>query len=168
MTAVLPQPRPASTLERVATPRRYLMCRPDHFEVSYRINPWMDVTRGVDRELAVRQWEDLRRIYLELGHEVEVIEPVPGLPDMVFAANGGLVIQGRALGARFTHAERRAEGPAYLRHLAGMELEQVTEPVHVNEGEGDFWSSGSSSWRAPASAPTRARTRRCRSCSASR
>ncbi len=69
---------------------------------------------------------------------MEVIEPVRGLPDMVFAANGGLVIEGRALGARFTHTERRAEGPAYLRRLAEMDLKQVTEPVHVNEGEGDF------------------------------
>ncbi len=57
---------------------------------------------------------------------------------MVFAANGGLVIEGRALGARFTHAERRAEGPAYLRRLVEMDLKQVIEPVHVNEGEGDF------------------------------
>jgi N-dimethylarginine dimethylaminohydrolase len=122
----------------MATPRRYLMCRPEHFEVSYAINPWMDVSLGVDRELALQQWETLRRTYLDLGHEVEVIAPVPGLPDMVFAANGGLVVEGRALGARFTHAERRAEGPAYLAWLADAGLKDVTEPVHVNEGEGDF------------------------------
>jgi N-dimethylarginine dimethylaminohydrolase len=80
----------------------------------------------------------LRETYLALGHEVELITPEPGLPDMVFAANGGLVVEGRALGARFTHAERRAEGPAYLAWLAGAGLKDVTEPVHVNEGEGDF------------------------------
>ncbi len=57
---------------------------------------------------------------------------------MVVAANGGLVIEGRALGARFTHAERRAEGPAYVSLLSRMSLKQVIEPVHVNEGEGDF------------------------------
>jgi len=118
VTAVLPQPRTASALERVPSPRRYLMCRPEHFAVSYAINPWMDVALGVDRELAVRQWETLRQTYLDLGHDVQVIAPEPGLPDMVFAANGGLVIEGRALGARFTHAERRAEGPAYLAWLA--------------------------------------------------
>jgi hypothetical protein len=56
VTAVLPTPRTAADAERVARPRRYLMCRPDHFEVTYAINPWMDVTRGADRELAVRQW----------------------------------------------------------------------------------------------------------------
>ncbi len=102
MTAVLPAPRQASPLERVPSPRRYLMCRPEHFEVSYAINPWMDVTQGVDRELALRQWETLRRTYLDLGHEVELIEPEPGLPDMVFAANGGLVFEGRAWGRAST------------------------------------------------------------------
>ena len=138
MTAVLPRPRAADDAERTATPRRYLMCRPDHFEVSYAINPWMDVTLGADRDLAVAQWETLRRTYLELGHEVELIDPEPGLPDMVFAANGGLVVEGRALGARFTHTERWAEGPAYLERLGTLALEEVVEPVAVNEGEGDF------------------------------
>jgi N-dimethylarginine dimethylaminohydrolase len=114
------------------------MCRPEHFTVEYAINPWMDVARGADRDLAVRQWETLRQAYLDLGHEVELIDAEPGLPDMVFAANGGLVVEGHALGARFTHAERRAEGPAYLRRLQTLDLKTVTEPVHVNEGEGDF------------------------------
>ena len=138
MTAVLPAPRSASPLERTPSPRRYLMCRPEHFDVSYAINPWMDITQGVDRDLAVRQWETLRQAYLDLGHQVELIDPEPGLPDMVFAANGGLVLEGRALGARFTHAERVPEGPAYLRRLQTLGLEDVTAPVAVNEGEGDF------------------------------
>jgi N-dimethylarginine dimethylaminohydrolase len=138
VTVVLPLPRAAEHAERVATPRRYLMCRPEHFSVDYAINPWMDVARGADRALAIRQWEALRRAYLDLGHEVQLIDPEPGLPDMVFAANGGLVIEGQALGARFTHAERRAEGPAYLRWLESAGLKAVAEPVHVNEGEGDF------------------------------
>jgi N-dimethylarginine dimethylaminohydrolase len=138
VTVVLPVPRAAASAERIATPRRYLMCPPAHFAVDYAINPWMDVTRGADRDLAMRQWETLRQTYLRLGHEVQLIDPEPGLPDMVFAANGGLVVEGQALGARFTHAERRAEGPAYLRWLESAELKAVTEPVHVNEGEGDF------------------------------
>jgi N-dimethylarginine dimethylaminohydrolase len=140
VTAVLPVSRATESAvgERVARPRRYLMCPPEHFAVSYAINPWMDVTLGVDRTLAMRQWETLRATYLALGHEVELITPQPGLPDMVFAANGGLVVEGRALGARFTHAERRPEGPAYLAWLTGAGLKDVAEPVHVNEGEGDF------------------------------
>jgi N-dimethylarginine dimethylaminohydrolase len=114
------------------------MCRPEHFDVTYAINPWMDVARGVDRELALRQWETLRQTYLGLGHVVDLITPEPGLPDMVFAANGGLVFEGRALGARFSHPERGPEGPAYLTWLTGAGLKDVAQPVAVNEGEGDF------------------------------
>ena len=130
------------TTPRTARPRRYLMCPPEHFAVHYAINPWMDVTVPVDRELAMRQWGALRAAYVALGHDVQLIEPVPGLPDMVFAANGGTVVHGRALGARFTHPERSDEGPAYLARLraavgAGL-LADVVEPVHTNEGEGDF------------------------------
>lgn len=123
---------------RVPRRRHYLMCPPEHFAVSYAINPWMDPTGPVDVDLAQRQWEALRQTYLDLGHRVDVIAPEPGLPDMVFAANGGLVVEGRAVGARFTFAERRAEGPAYLRWLEAAGLGRVHEPVHVNEGEGDF------------------------------
>ena len=95
-------------------PRTYLMCPPEHFTVRYAINPWMTGGEPVDTRLAWRQWEALREAYLALGHRVELIDPVPELPDMVFAANGATVIGGTALGARFRHPERAAEGPAYL------------------------------------------------------
>lgn len=130
-----PTPQPTA-------PRRYLMCPPAHFTVSYAINPWMDPAAAVDAGLAMRQWETLRRTYEELGHQVEVIEPVTGLPDMVFAANGGLVVGGRALGARFTHPQRTPEGPAYQRWFQaavdGGRLKEALVPEAVNEGEGDF------------------------------
>src|SRR5437763_16543183 len=86
---------------RTPTRRRYLMCPPRHFAVVYAINPWMDPSRPVDQELAVRQWTELKETYQRFGHSVEVIEPQPGLPDMVFAANSGTVVDGRVLGARF-------------------------------------------------------------------
>jgi N-dimethylarginine dimethylaminohydrolase len=141
MDLLAPTP-PAASGERTATRRSYLMCPPEHFDVRYAINPWMDVTSPVDPALALRQWEALRATYERLGHEVALITPEPGLPDMVFAANGGLVVGGRALGARFTHAERQAEGPAYLRWfeaaVADGALKQAVAPVHTQEGEGDF------------------------------
>ena len=123
---------------RTATRRRYLMCRPEHFAVEYAINPWMDPTSPVDRDRAVAQWERLVALYEGLGHTVDLIDPLPGQPDMVFAANGGLVYGGRALGARFTFPERAAEGPAYLSRLRRAGLQAVVEPQHTNEGEGDF------------------------------
>src|SRR3978361_1758236 len=83
----------AATLPRalpVRTPRlrRYAMTAPAFFTVEYAINPWMDTSTPVATGLAVRQWETLLSTYRELGHTVELVEPVAGLPDMVDEANG--------------------------------------------------------------------------------
>jgi N-dimethylarginine dimethylaminohydrolase len=128
--------------DRVATPRRFAMCPPLHFEVSYAINPWMDPGVPVDRSLALAQWQRLRDTYEGLGHEVVLVPPVPGLPDMVFAANGALVRDGRALGVRFATAERAAEADAYLAWLHAHGYADAVLPAHVNEGEGDFLVAG--------------------------
>ena len=127
----------ASAPERVATTRTVLMCRPDFFTVSYRINPWMNPQDPTDTGLAVRQWETLYAKYLELGFEVHLIDGVAGLPDMVYAANGGYVLDGIAYGAKFQFPERQPEGPAYMGWFAANGF-TVAEPVSTNEGEGDF------------------------------
>ncbi|AXT84016.1 N-dimethylarginine dimethylaminohydrolase [Aeromicrobium sp. A1-2] len=117
------------------------MCAPTHFSVTYAINPWMDITNPVDVERARLQWEVLRNTYLSLGHRVDVVDPMPGQPDMVFAANGGLTVGGRAYGAKFRFAERAAEGAAYAAWLRQSGV-TVVEPEHTNEGEGDFLALG--------------------------
>jgi N-dimethylarginine dimethylaminohydrolase len=127
---------------RVAAPRTYLMCPPAHFAVTYAINPWMRPDEPVDAGLAMAQWERLRQTYLELGHEVHVIEPVPGLPDMVFAANGATVAAGTVLGARFRYPERAPEGRAYLDWFRANGWPVVRVPTYCNEGEGDVLVAG--------------------------
>ncbi|MEU0404770.1 dimethylargininase [Streptomyces sp. NPDC006197] len=127
---------------RTATARRFLMCRPTHFDVTYAINPWMRPERGVDPVRALRQWAGLRDLYRRLGHTVQEIRPDPRLPDMVFAANGATVIEGRVLGARFRHPERAAEGPAYLSWFTDRGYPTVRAPRFVNEGEGDYLLAG--------------------------
>lgn len=117
------------------------MCRPDYFAVSSRINPWMVPEHPADRDHAVAQWEGLRSTYLNLGVNVELIDPLPEMDDMVFAANGGFVLDGLAYGAKFKVAERAAEGPAYLERLAELGYEPIT-PHAVNEGEGDLLCVG--------------------------
>ncbi|GGX72277.1 amidinotransferase [Streptomyces hiroshimensis] len=114
------------------------MCPPAHFRVTYSINPWMDPAKPVDIPLALAQWEDLRDRYLALGHTVEELEPRPGLPDMVFAANGATVVDGRVLGARFAHPERAAEAAVHAAWFREQGYADVLEPEHINEGEGDF------------------------------
>jgi N-dimethylarginine dimethylaminohydrolase len=122
---------------RTAHRRRYLMCRPEHFTVSYTINPWMQPALPTDTATALRQWQTLYDTYVSLGHEVELIDPVPGLPDMVYTANGGFVIDGVAYGAKFRFAERAPEAPHFNTWFAenGFDLAEARE---VNEGEGDF------------------------------
>ena len=115
MTAVVPDPVSvgARTPVRTATPRHYLMCPPTYFTVEYAINPWMQPGIDVDRRLALAQWEALRRTYLDLGHRVDLLAPMPGLPDMVYAANGATVVDGTVLAARFRHPQRAAEAVAH-------------------------------------------------------
>jgi N-dimethylarginine dimethylaminohydrolase len=117
------------------------MCPPTHFRVDYAINPWMSAGDAVDATLAYAQWETLRQTYLSLGHVVDLVDPVPDLPDMVFAANGGLAVDGRVMSARFRHAERVAEGPAYRDWFRRNGFD-VVDSVHVNEGEGDLLVAG--------------------------
>ncbi|WP_411698142.1 dimethylargininase [Conyzicola sp.] len=122
---------------RVASKRTILMCRPDFFTVVYRINPWMDPAIPTDTSLAVRQWETLYQTYVDLGFDVKLVDPIDGLPDMVYAANGGFVLDGIAYGASFTHPERQPEGPAYMKWFGDNGFE-VRDPQNINEGEGDF------------------------------
>ncbi|WP_018347966.1 dimethylargininase [Longispora albida] len=118
-------------------PRHYLMCRPTYFTVEYVINPWMDPSVPVDNAATITQWEKLVETYQSLGHTVEFIDPLPGMPDMVFAANGATVIDGKVLGAQFRNVQRADEGPAYSAWFEDKGY-PVQAPKHVNEGEGDF------------------------------
>ncbi|MCA1782194.1 MAG: N-dimethylarginine dimethylaminohydrolase [Intrasporangiaceae bacterium] len=123
---------------RPARPRRYLLCPPEHFEVTYAINPWMDPTVPIDRGRAMAQWHGLRETYLQLGHEVVTVTAAVGLPDMVFAANGGVVVDGMAIGASFAHPERMPEADLYRDHLVAAGFPIVHSTTFANEGEGDL------------------------------
>lgn len=140
MTPTLPTPA-APAPERTATGRSVLMCRPEHFTVSYRINPWMHPERPTDTALAVRQWDELYRVYVGLGYDIHLIDPIPGLPDMVYAANGGFVLDNIAYGALFAYPERAPEGPAYQAWFREHGFD-TRAPAEVNEGEGDFLLAG--------------------------
>src|SRR5882762_5940521 len=85
-----------------------MMSAPDHFEVSYRINPWMDPAQWKSsaeqlRRQAGHGWGSLKDMYERLGARVEIQAAQPGLPDLVFTANAALVLDRTALLARFRH-----------------------------------------------------------------
>jgi N-dimethylarginine dimethylaminohydrolase len=130
-----------------ATPR-LLMCRPDHFAVTYAINPWMDPAgwAAEARALAAasrREWHGLHGALAGAGAAIELLPPMPGLPDLVFTANAAVVMNGKALLARFRHPERQREEPPIERFFRGLaargeiaSVERLPDNL-VLEGAGD-------------------------------
>ncbi|WP_435008127.1 dimethylarginine dimethylaminohydrolase family protein [Tundrisphaera lichenicola] len=121
----------------ITTPR-ILMCPPDFYGIEYEINPWMDRAIGSDPAESDRQWRGLRDTLVDLGATVELLDPEPGLPDLVFTANAGLVFGTLFLSSRFRHGVRQGETPVFDRwaRAHGFEVETLP-PGHNFEGAGD-------------------------------
>jgi N-dimethylarginine dimethylaminohydrolase len=125
----------------------FLMCRPEYFAVSYAINPWMDPAGWARDErahlAATREWRALYRRLLELGAAVELVPPAPGIPDLVFTANAGVVLNRQVLLARFRHPERRREEPHFEAAFRALQARGLVDRISrlpadvVLEGAGD-------------------------------
>jgi N-dimethylarginine dimethylaminohydrolase len=134
-----------TTLDRRSA--RFLMCRPEHFAVSYSINPWMDPQSWARDErahaAAAREWAALHRKLTGLGGTVEFVPPVPGLPDLVFTANAAVVLDRQVLLARFRHPERRREEVHFEAAFRSLQARGLVDAVRklpegvVLEGAGD-------------------------------
>ena len=120
---------------------RLLMCPPEHFDVTYEINAWMRVANGPDPERARAQWTALYTILREeVGADVALVAPQPGLPDMVFTANAGLTKGDWFVPSRFRPVERQGEVAFFIQWMLenGFHLKPLTEQVAgAFEGEGD-------------------------------
>ncbi|HJT36509.1 MAG TPA: arginine deiminase-related protein [Pirellulales bacterium] len=115
-----------------------LMCPPDYYGIEYEINPWMNRQRQSDHSLAVQQWTALRTLLEDSGARISTLEPVKGLPDLVFTANAALIYRRRAVLAHFRHPQRQGEEPfdeAWLT-AQGYDVERVPDDVYF-EGAGD-------------------------------
>lgn len=119
---------------------RILMCAPEHFAVSYAINPWMDPSAWAHDDVALaaaarREWTALHRTLGDLGASIELLAPVHGLPDLVFTANAAVVLDRVALLARFRHAERRGEEPHVEAAFRALQARGLIDAVrHLPEG----------------------------------
>jgi N-dimethylarginine dimethylaminohydrolase len=124
-----------------------LMCRPEHFAVSYSINPWMDPQSWARDQrahvAATREWAALYRKLLALGAAIDLVPPQPGLPDLVFTANAAVVLDRQALLARFRHAERRREEAHFEAAFRSLQARGLIDGVQrmpdgvMLEGAGD-------------------------------
>ena len=124
---------------------RILMCPPDFYGIEYEINPWMSRSRGSSPERARGQWQRLHDTLAGLGATVELMTPQPGLPDLVFTANAGLVFGNRFFSSRFRHevraASRRTSTPGSPTH--GFTVEHLPAGMFF-EGAGDALFCGTS------------------------
>jgi N-dimethylarginine dimethylaminohydrolase len=114
------------------------MCPPEHFGVLYEINPWMHQQVEVDLGRARAQWQGLRSALEAAGATVETLDPQPGLPDLVFTANAG-VVSGRCfVASRFRHPDRQGEVPHYVAWFQAHDYRVAELPEGVaHEGAGD-------------------------------
>jgi N-dimethylarginine dimethylaminohydrolase len=120
-----------------ATPR-ILMCPPEHYGIEYEINPWMNRQVASDPAESRQQWEALYNRLRELGVTVERLDAVPGLPDLVFTANAGLVFHDRFVSSRFRYGVRQGETPLFDRWARDHGFRVVTLPPGLHfEGAGD-------------------------------
>jgi lysine-ketoglutarate reductase/saccharopine dehydrogenase-like protein (TIGR00300 family) len=126
---------------------RILMCPPHHYDVDYVINPWMEgnIHRS-SKELAETQWHQLSEV-LKKYATVETIEPQPGWPDMVFAANAGLVLGDTVVLSRFFHPERQGEEPYFQQwfEAQGYTVHKLPKSLPF-EGAGDALLDRSGNW----------------------
>ena len=130
------------------TSARILMCRPEHFGVVYAINPWMhpDDWQHDQRALAEqshREWDGLRETLSFLGASIEFVPAVAGVPDLVFTANAAVVLDGKALLARFRYPQRREEESHYKAAFRALQAKGLIDSLHTfpdgitHEGAGD-------------------------------
>jgi N-dimethylarginine dimethylaminohydrolase len=99
----------------------------------------------VDRLKAQSQWQALCSALEQAGCHVETIAPVPGLEDMVFAANPVFVGLQEGIGefivpSRMVHASRQREVPFYVDWFRqrGFKIVDVDLGADYLEGHGDL------------------------------
>ena len=121
-----------------------LMCPPHYFDVQYEINPWMNRRISVDHAVAREQWDNLYQLLVgEIGAAVEIIDPVVGLPDLVFTANAGLLVGNTFIASNFRYPERAREEPHWQAWFESKGYCVVRLPSDLCfEGEGDLLSYG--------------------------
>src|SRR5688572_3305562 len=115
-----------------------LMCPPDYYGIHYEINPWMDMSRQAEHTVAVEQWRRLYELIQQAGAKVSLLNPVQGLPDLVFTANAGMIFERKVLVSRFRHRQRQGEEPYNRRWFTEHDFDVVDVPEHFSfEGAGD-------------------------------
>lgn len=125
-----------------------MMTDAGHYDVSYVINPWMapdawSNDRAGHLAEAVAASNTLKAALEKAGAEILTIPGVEGLPDLVFPANAAIVLDRRAIVARFSCAERQGEEQVFLDAFKALKAKGLFDEVSIfpegvfQEGAGD-------------------------------
>jgi N-dimethylarginine dimethylaminohydrolase len=118
--------------------KKILMCPPTYFDIEYEINPWMHTSDQPSELTAQQQWDKLHDIYTkQLGWDVQLIDPVKGLPDMVFATDCCLMIDNKVLLSSFRYPERQPETEQFANWFKANGYSQLKKADNFFEGGGD-------------------------------
>ena len=126
---------------------KFLMCRPEFFDIEYEINPWMNIQIKANKTRAISQWEELYKTIRSCGAQVELVQAIRGLPDMCFTANAGFFHQGHIVLANFRVIERKGEVPYFQAWFEKEKFKVLNRPGYDQsaqyfEGAGDLLSAG--------------------------
>ncbi len=127
----------------------FLMVDPRHYEVAYAINPWMSPAAWNADGAALQgaAWMASAKLANALRHagaRVETMDGARGAPDLVFPANAAVLLDRRAVLARFLHPERQVEEPLFRHAFEELKARGLLDEVAVlpegcvHEGAGDF------------------------------
>lgn len=121
-------------------PKHVLMIPPTYFEVSYNINPHMEKTlaerKKVRPKKAQSQWDGLGEKIVSQGYIQDRMDPVKGLPDIVFTANAAFVFDGRIIMGRFKNQQRQPETEYFYKWFSDNDYE-IVKIKEDFEGGGD-------------------------------
>ncbi|TAK14711.1 MAG: amidinotransferase [Anaerolineae bacterium] len=119
--------------------RHFYLCPPTYYQVEYAINDWMDLNNKVDHALAEAQWQELYALYQSLGVQVTLLEPLPGIPELVFPGDSIFLYGQHAVMSKFRHAERdpEVEPKAAWFGERGFTLHRLPEGMHF-EGNAEL------------------------------
>ncbi len=124
--------------------KRILLCPPNFYDIEYEINPWMHIAEKVDQAKVQAAYKKVKDLYISFGVEVHEIDPVKGLPDMVYSANFGQVHGKTFIAANFKYQQRRREAEfaaAYFQKKFGFKTAKLPDDIFF-EGQGDLLNDG--------------------------
>lgn len=123
--------------------KKVLLCPPTFYDIEYEINPWMHIQNKVNKDKVLEEYKALKNAYKSLGVKVLEIEPVKGLPDMVYAANIGFPLGNKFVVSNFRYEQRRKESTYARKYFEDLGFEIITLPKDIYfEGQGDLLTIG--------------------------